>query len=332
MVLPLLPRVAGDVGFVITPGSEPALSDGLRATWAERAARPGRGEPTATLGGRRVLTLESRRSPELALLVMNYGGIPILAPSLSEVPLESNHQVLAFADAVLQDRIDMVILLTGVGLRLMIKVIDPVLGAGAFARAVARTRIVARGPKPVAVLREIGLTPWATAPSPNTWRELIATLDLRAGEAPLRGARLAVQEYGVSNPDLIDALVSRGADVLTVPVYKWAMPEDVAPLRRAVLSIIRHEIDIVILTAGVQLVHLLRVGTDMTLGSALRKALGHTVLASIGPMTSDELRQQGLSVDFEPSHPKMGFLVKELAERCEALLQDKRRFESTTQG
>jgi uroporphyrinogen-III synthase len=79
-------------------------------------------------------------------------------------------------------------------------------------------------------------------------------------------------------------------------------------------------------------VHLLRVGADMTLGSSLREALGHTVLASIGPMTSDELRQQGLSIDFEPSHPKMGFLVKELAERWEALLQNKRRLESLTQG
>src|SRR5688572_10080027 len=197
---------------VPTPTNGKAISDELRAVWARRAARPGRSEPAATLGGRRVLTLESRRSPELALLVMNYGGTPILAPALSEVPLESNDQVLAFANAVLQDRFDMVLLLTGVGLRLMIKVIDPVMGTPTFARALARTRIVARGPKPVAALREIGLEPWATAPSPNTWRELIATLDSRSKEAPLRGARLAVQEYGAANPDLVDALLSRGAE------------------------------------------------------------------------------------------------------------------------
>ena len=104
MVLPLLRRVADDVEFVITPGSDRALSDGLRAIWAERAARPGRGEPTASLGGRRVLTLESRRSPELALLVMNYGGTPILAPSLSEVPLESNDQVRCVESTTADDR------------------------------------------------------------------------------------------------------------------------------------------------------------------------------------------------------------------------------------
>lgn len=127
---------------------------------------------------------------------------------------------------------------------------------------------------------------------------------------------------------VIDPVV--GADVLTVPVYKWALPEDLAPLRGAVWSIIRHEVEIVILTASIQLVHLLRVGGDMGLDSALRNALRHTVVASIGPMTSEELRLQELSVDFEPSHPKMGFLVKELAEQCEALLHNKRCVESTT--
>lgn len=79
-----------------------------------------------------------------------------------------------------------------------------------------------------------------------------------------------------------------------------------------------------------QLVQLLRVGAEMGLESALRKALGYTVMASIGPITKEELRQQGLSVDFEPSHPKMGFLVKGIAEHCEALLHDKRRVEATT--
>ena len=85
-------RAVPAIGYRRVPSDAATASDELRVTWAERAARPGRGEPTVSLGGRRVLTLESRRSPELALLVMNYGGRPILAPSLSEVPLDSNDQ------------------------------------------------------------------------------------------------------------------------------------------------------------------------------------------------------------------------------------------------
>ena len=206
----------------------------------------------------------------------------------------------------------------------MIKIVEPVYGRETFVRALAQTRIVARGPKPVAALREIGLAPWVTVPSPNTWRELLATLDARSDDAPLAGVRVAVQEYGLANPELVQGLAARGADVVTVPIYRWSMPEDVAPLRSAVQAIVDDEIEIVILTAGIQLVHLLRVAAEMGLEAAVREGLERVVVASIGPMTSEELRRQGLPIDFEPSHPKMGFLVKEVAEQCEALLRAKR--------
>jgi uroporphyrinogen-III synthase len=300
------------------------VTDFESVTLSQRAARPGRTAPAPSFDGRRVLTLESRRSPELALLVMNYGGTPVVAPSLREVPLESNHQALAFAQGLIQDRFGMVVLMTGIGVRLLMKIVGPVHGREAFVQALARTRIVARGPKPVAALREIGLTPWVTVPSPNTWRELLATLDARIADAPLASVRVALQEYGLSNPDLVEGLAARGADVVTVPIYRWSMPEDVRPLRRAVQAIVRDEIDVVILTAGIQLVHLLRVAGEMGLDAAVRESLERLVVASIGPMTSEELRRQGLPIDFEPSHPKMGFLVREVAERCGPLLRAKR--------
>jgi uroporphyrinogen-III synthase len=277
-----------------------------------------------------VLTLESRRSPELALLVMNYGGQPVVAPSVREVPLESNHQALRFAADVIGGRFGMVILMTGVGVRLLIKLVELGDDRDRLVAALAGTRIVARGPKATAALREIGLTPWATVPSPNTWRELLATLDGRAVEAPLERERVAVQEYGLPNTELLAALSARGADVTSVPIYRWAMPENVEPLRSAVRAIVRREIDVVILTASIQLVHLLRVASEMDLEAAVREELERIVIASIGPMTSEELRHQGLPIDFEPSHPKMGFLVKEVAEKCRALIGAKRHPNPTT--
>jgi uroporphyrinogen-III synthase len=303
----------------------PTGPDGTRVheIWRERSGRLGRGTPAASFQGRRVLTLESRRSPELALLVMNYGGTPVVAPSLREVPLESNHDALALAHDVMRQRFDLVVLMTGVGVRMWIKLAEPVLGREALVRALGRTRILARGPKPVAALRELGLTPWATVPSPNTWRELLETLDARAADLPLARACVAVQEYGLPNADLVDALARRGAGVVAVPIYRWGMPEDEGPLRRAVHAIVRNEIDLVVLTAGVQLVHLLRAAADLGLEPAVRRGLERVVIGSIGPMTTEELRRQGLPVDYEPSHPKMGFLVKELAERCDALLRAK---------
>jgi uroporphyrinogen-III synthase len=304
------------------------IEDRVRAVWQERASRPGRSAPAASFDGRRVLTLESRRSPELALLVMNYGGKPIVAPSVREVPLAANHEALTFASDVIRGRFGMVILMTGVGVRLLMKVIEPVLGREPFIEALAQTRIVARGPKTVAALRELNMTPWATVPSPNTWHELLATIDQRRQEAPLDRQQVAVQEYGLPNADLLHALSARGAHVTSVPVYRWAMPDDVEPLRAAVRAVVHHEIDVVILTASIQLVHLLRVARDLGLEAAVRGGLERVVVASIGPMTSEELRHHGLPIDYEPSHPKMGFLVKEVAERCAVLLDAKRRTET----
>ena len=312
-------------GHVPAPPDDAGMpEDRVRAIWQERVARVGRSTPRVGFEGRRVLTLESRRSPELALLVMNYGGTPVVAPALREVPLDSNCQVLVFAEDVIRQRFGMVVLMTGVGVRLMMKIVEPVHGRDTFVQALSRTRLVARGPKPVAALREIGLTPWVTVPSPNTWRELLATLDGLAVEAPLGQMCVAVQEYGLPNADLVEGLAARGAEVMVVPIYRWEMPEDVAPLRRATWAIVRGEIDVVILTAGIQLVHLLRVAAEMDLEAAVRRGLERSLVASIGPMTSEELRRHGLPIDLEPSHPKMGFLVKEVAEQCAVLLRAKR--------
>src|SRR5690606_1984500 len=115
-------------------------------------------------------------------------------------------------DALLRRDFDMVVLLTGVGTRALLQLVEGVKGTRApFVEALGATRIAARGPKPVAVLRELGLAPWLVAPEPNTWRELIAALDSRRDEVPLRGVRVAVQEYGASNPSLLGALAERGA-------------------------------------------------------------------------------------------------------------------------
>jgi uroporphyrinogen-III synthase len=262
---------------------------------------------------------------------MNYGGVPVIAPSVREVPLESNDHVLAFAEDLVQQRFGMVIFMTGVGVRMMLKLVEPAYGRR-FVDALSRTRVVARGPKPVSALREVGLSPWATVPGPNTWRELLSTLDGRSGEVPLAGLHVAVQEYGLPHEALLRELAARGADLTSVPIYRWAMPHDETPLRRAVSALARNEIDVVLLTASVQLVHLMRIASQMKLETDVRSGLARTIIASIGPTTSAELREHGFGVDLEASHPKMGFLVQEAAERCHALGQIEQAIQSVEQG
>lgn len=278
--------------------------------------------PTPSFQGLTVLLLESRRSREMAALVSNYGGRPVVAPALREVPLESNPDALAFADALVRNEFDCVVLLTGVGTRALLDVVERARSREAFVAALAKTKVVARGPKPLAVLRELKVPAWVVAPEPNTWRELLAALDA-TGTSP-NGLRVAVQEYGVSNPDLIQGLEARGARVTPVPVYRWALPEDVAPLRSAVSSVARGEIDVVIVTTATQAVHLFQVAEAMGQASEVREGFRRMVVASIGPTTTEALRQQGLAADLEASHPKMGFLVREAAESSAELLRAKR--------
>jgi uroporphyrinogen-III synthase len=278
-----------------------------------------------SFNGLRVLVLESRHARELASIVTSYGGEPIVAPSMREVPLESNTEALTFAAALERGEYDAVVLQTGVGARALVEVVDRAGGGREpFLQALRRTRVIARGPKPRAVMRELQVPVWFTAPEPNTWRELLAGLDERSAEQPLAGLRIAVQEYGASNPDLVSGLAARGARVTSVPVYQWALPEDLDPLRAAVRALAGREIDVVLFTSATQLRHLLQVADSLSLGAPVREGLASSVVASVGPTTSEELRQQGIRIDLEASHPKMGFLAREAAERAPDLLRSRR--------
>lgn len=272
-----------------------------------------------SFNGLRVLSLESRRATEMASLITTYGGVPVVAPAMREVPLSENPAALAFADALTAGDYALVVLLTGVGTRALLDVIGADRPVGPVVAALGRTRVAVRGPKPAGVLRELGLTPWVTAAEPNTWRELLAALDARSPDLPLRGARVAVQEYGVSNPELVEGLQARGAVITPVPVYRWALPADTAPLEHAVEELAAGRIDVALVTTATQVVHLVQVAARMGLEAAMLAGLRRTVVASIGPTTSEELRRHGLERDMEPSHPKIGVLVREAAERAAAL-------------
>ena len=281
--------------------------------------------PSGGLAGLRVLSLESRRSAEIGKLIANHGGQPILAPSMKEVPLESNGDALEFVRALAQRGFDMVIFLTGVGTRALARLAETVCSREEFVSALRQVTIVARGPKPAAALTELGVPVSVAVPEPNTWREVLKALDERSDSLPLRGRRVAVQEYGASNQELLAGLAERGASVTRVPIYEWALPDDTAPLRAAVQAVVRGEVDIALFTTSVQVIHLLRIAKELESDQSLLSSFARIVVGSIGPVTSEALREHGLPVDFEPAHPRMGFLVNETAERGRKLLGAKRR-------
>ena len=283
-------------------------------------------DPDSPVGfrGLQVLALESRRAREMSMLISNNGGKPIVVPATREVAAEDNGDALKFVSALREDRLDIVIFLTGVGTRALVQAAEGICPREEFLTALSRTTVIARGPKPVAALRELGVPIAAIVPEPNTWRELLHLLDEKSDLLPLKGRSVAVQEYGVPSLELLAGLAERGAQVLPVRIYEWSLPEDTAPLQQAIHAITRGELDVLLVTAAVQIRHLLQVAEEMNLKRDLIRALECVVVGSIGPVTSAELRQHGIARDLEPSHPKMGFLVKEIAERCSELMQNKR--------
>ena len=258
-------------------------------------------------GGRRVLAFESRRSTEMAKLIENHGGKAMLVRAAREVPSVCTAALSEFASSLREGSLDLVIFLTGVGTRALAKAMEQFCSRAEFVAALSRVSNVARGPKPAAALRELGVPITWSVPEPNTWREILQLLDEKA--VALRDRRVAVQEYGAPGQNLWDGLSQRGAKILTVHVYDWALPEDRTPLKSAITALEQRHIDVTLFTAAVQVHHLIEVAAEMNARESLIRALNKTIVASIGPVTSEQLREHGIRVDLEPSHPKMGFLV-----------------------
>ena len=271
--------------------------------------------------GRTVVSFESRRAKEMAALISNLGGKPLVAPSVREVPLEDNPTAFEFAERLLKGQLDGVIFLTGVGTRTLVEVLGTRYPREEITRALSKVTVVARGPKPAKVLQELGVPVTISIPEPNTWREILEELDENPRGFTLDGSRVAVQEYGISNEALLRELAERGAEVFRVPVYRWTIPEDAGPLREAISAVIEGRARVALFTNATQVYHLVEVAAQDGLKVKLLKAFEKCAVCSVGPTCSEALLANGISVDLEPQHSKMGELVHEAAKRATELLK-----------
>jgi uroporphyrinogen-III synthase len=257
----------------------------------------------------------------MAELIRRYGGEPIAAPSMREVPLSQNHSVLEAFPEIEAGHFDSVILLTGVGTKTLNQILLTRYPQERIAAALRKPQLVARGPKPAAALKELGLTPAITVPEPHTWREVLAAVDAATA---VRGKRIAIQEYGIPNAELVAGLEQRGASVKTIAIYGWALPEDLAPLRGAIQNMVGGAAEVALFTNGAQVEHLFKVAADDKVDGRLRVACNDLVIGSVGPVCTGVLQQYGLKPDIVPQHPKMGSLIAEVAASARALLTAKR--------
>lgn len=277
--------------------------------------------PAAESAPLRVACLQSRRTDDIVRLLERNGLAAFVSPSMREVPIQANRAAVDFAYQVITGQISLVILMTGVGFRFLLSQIQGDVDRQRFLDALSDIPTIVRGPKPAAAMKEVGLTPTYRVASPNTWRELLQLVD---STVPINHLTIGLQEYGVTNASLIAGLEARGAHVQTVRVYGWEFPEDTGPLQDNIRAIVAGERDVVMFTSAHQVVNLLRMADTLGLVDRLRQAMRHTVIASIGPTTTDALQEHDFHVDIEPVHPKMGHLVVETARLAPNLVQLKR--------
>jgi len=285
--------------------------------------------PRETFDGLAVAAFESRRADDMARLIARHGGQPHVSPSMREIPLEKNTRAIDFAHRLITGEIGIVVFLTGVGFQQLLEVVERHLERARYLNALSDITTIVRGPKPAAAMKAVGLTPTHRVPEPNTWRDLLTMIDQGI---PVANQIVALQEYGKSNSSLIAGLEARGAEVVSVPVYKWGLPEDRGPLEDNVRGIAAGERSVLLFTSAQQAVNLLGVAAELGLEAELEEQLGRCAIASIGPTTSETLRELGIPVDIEPEHPKMGPLVAAAAAGSQRILARKQRVATMLAG
>jgi|SRR5262245_3383153 len=257
---------------------------------------------------KKVAILESRLGQQMVDLVVKRGGVPFHAPALAEVA-DVDHSYIARLVHDLHARpARMAIFQTGVGTHALFKATDALGITEQLLGVLARTTVAVRGPKPTAALRSRGVRIDFSANEPYTTTEVLSMLQ----PVPLSGERVIVQRYGVTNVELEEALRARGAEVIEIPTYRWSLPEDTKPLVELMDALERDDIDAVTFTNAAQVHNLFDVANELGRSDALRASLNRTLIASVGPVSSNALKQFGVSVGVEASPPKLGPLVAAL--------------------
>ena len=255
-----------------------------------------------------VAILESRLGEQLAGLVAQRGGVPFHAPALAELPDLDAQAIAALVRSLENDPPRLAVFQTGVGTRALFDTTDRLGVTQAFLGVLAEAIIAVRGPKPAGALRARGVRIDRSAAEPYTTREVLASIQ----DLELQGKRAIVQRHGVANAELDDALAARGASVTEIPVYRWALPADTAPLAELIGRLERREMDAAVFTNAEQVRNLFAVARQLGKGDALRESLNATLVASIGPVASAALREAQVAIGVEAKPPKLGALLSSL--------------------
>jgi uroporphyrinogen-III synthase len=255
-----------------------------------------------------VAILETRLGRQFGEIVARHGGRPFYAPALAEVPDVDRGYISRLVGELETRPAQFAIFQTGVGSHALFRTTDELGLTGRLLALLEKMTVVVRGPKPAGALRSRGVRMDISAKDPFTTMQVIEALQA----SPLAGARVIVQRYGGANRELDEALKARGAQEVEIPVYRWSLPADIRPLVDLMDALERRQIDAVTVTNAAQVHNLFEVAQQLGRADTLRAALNGTLVASIGPVSTDALKKFGVGIGLEANPPKLGPLLAAL--------------------
>jgi uroporphyrinogen-III synthase len=250
------------------------------------------------LNGYRILILETREEAQFSRLLTEQGADVLQCPMFTIHDAPDPAPIEAWIKRFIDKPFDDLVLMTGEGLRRLMKVARRIDAEQAFIAAIGKARKFARGPKPGRALREIGLEPQATTEKPTSEGiiEMLSGIDLK-------GHRVGLQLYpDKDHSGLIGAITAQGAAVDPVLPYVYDAEAADANIVTAIDEMAKGAIDAIALTSSGQVRRLMEVAQAHGCEARLRDGLARTPIASVGPVVSDELKSQGLRTDISPAN------------------------------
>ncbi|HEX6597320.1 MAG TPA: uroporphyrinogen-III synthase, partial [Acidimicrobiales bacterium] len=255
-----------------------------------------------------------RRWQEQAELLERRGASILHGPTMTTMYLASDEELRRATQAVIDEPPHYVVATTGIGMRAWLETAaawglgDPLLAS------LSQARIVARGPKAAATVQAAGLEVWERSAT----EQMEALVELLLAQ-PLEGKRVVVQEYGMPNPGPMSALRAAGATLVEVPVYRWRLPDDTAPVLRLVEAACEGRLDAITFTSAPAVHNLFAIAGQHEMADRLRQACNErVVVACVGPVCAEGAVQEGVIAPLAPSVGRLGLLVRALSDRFEA--------------
>ncbi|MBK5222300.1 MAG: uroporphyrinogen-III synthase [Acidimicrobiia bacterium] len=249
-----------------------------------------------------------RRADEQVQLLTQRGAECLSGAVIRTHPLGPEEDLRRATAEVMRQPPEYVLLTTGIGVRGWLEAAEAMHVADGLLAVLNGARVFARGPKAAGAALTGGVEVTWSSPDATS-----AALVDRLAEEGIVGKRVAVQLDGALGAELSRAITQLGGVPVTVPVYRWSLPDDVGPAARLVRAVAEGRVDAITFTARPAVDNFFEIAAEIDLADRAMAALGTEVAVfCVGPVCGGHARSLGISPVHEPYRHRLGSMVQNL--------------------